>query len=95
MASKRPPLHPVHPLLAPSDHHHPGELVNSLPLSVRAKANTTNHQARISQWSIHDERGDVDGRDIFVHESFNLGDFRTPAGNIGGGGSEDRNGRDQ
>ena len=46
-------------------------------------------------WSIHDERGDVDGRDIFVHESFNLGDFRTPAGNIGGGGSEDRNGRDQ
>ena len=54
---------------------------------------------------MHDERGSFDGRDIFVHESFNLADLHATssvlcscfitvsAGDIGDGHSRDMNDR--
>ena len=55
---------------------------------------------------MNDSREEVDGRDVFVHGSSNLADFRTPlvtsscsvaagAGDIGHGDFGDRNTRDQ
>ena len=71
-------LHPVY-LLAFNTPHHP-EQFHHLPLLLGVRANA-HHQSSTSHapyGPMHDDRGDFDGRNIFVHESFNLADFRTP-----------------